>query len=103
MRAFATTALGTELFAPILNRPDDLVLRLTRGRRTALHALTGVPTVLLTTTGARPGQARTVHVVGLPHPEGLGLLASNFGRASHPAWFHNLMAQLEATVRVWGE
>ena len=103
VRSFGNSRAGAALFAPIANRLDSLVLRLTRGRRTAFDLLTGIPTVQLTTTGARSGEPRTVHLLGLPHPEGLGLLASNFGRASHPAWYHNLLATPEATVRVRGE
>lgn len=103
VRTFGNSRIGAAVFAPVANRLDDLVLRLTRGRRTAFDLLTGVPTVQLTTTGARTGRPRTVHLLGLPHPEGLGLIASNFGRASHPAWYHNLMATPEATVRVQGE
>ena len=103
MRRFGNSAVGAALFAPVANRLDKAVLRLTRGRWTAFGLLTGIPTVQLTTTGARSGQPRTVNLLGLPHPEGLGLLASNFGRASHPAWFHNLLATPEATVRVRGE
>jgi deazaflavin-dependent oxidoreductase (nitroreductase family) len=103
VRRFGGTRVGAALLAPVANRLDDLVQRLTGGRRTAFDLLTGIPTVQLTTTGARSQQPRTVHLVGLPHPEGIGLLASNFGRATHPAWFHNLMATPEATVRVRGE
>ena len=103
MRTFGNSGVGAVLFGPVANRLDDLVLRLTRGRRTAFDLLTGIPAVQLTTTGARSGQPRTVHLLGLPHREGLGLIASNFGRSSHPAWYHNLMATPEATVRVRGE
>ncbi len=103
VRTFGTTALGAALFAPILNRLDNAVLRITRGRWTAFQFLTGARSVQLTTTGARSGQPRTVNLLGLPHPDGLGLLASNFGRESHPAWYHNLLATPEASVRVGGE
>ena len=34
---------------------------------------------------------------GIPHPDGVGLIASNFGGAKHPAWYHNLKANPEAT------
>jgi deazaflavin-dependent oxidoreductase (nitroreductase family) len=102
VRSVGNSALGATLLAPVANRLDTAVLRLTSGRRTAFELLTGIPTVQLTTTGARSGRLRTTNVLGLPHPEGLGLLASNFGRSSHPAWFHNLMATPDATVRVRG-
>ncbi|GAB1816659.1 hypothetical protein MUNTM_57030 [Mycobacterium sp. MUNTM1] len=56
--------------------------------------------VMLTTTGAKSGERRTVAVYGIPHPDGVGLIASNFGGAKHPAWYHNLKANPEATVTV---
>jgi deazaflavin-dependent oxidoreductase (nitroreductase family) len=42
-------------------------------------------------------------VFGIPHPNGLGLIASNFGGAKHPPWYHNLKANPEATVSVDGD
>ena len=55
---------------------------------------------MLTTKGAKSGEPRTVAVYGIPHPDGLALIASNFGGAKHPAWYHNLKANPEATVTV---
>jgi deazaflavin-dependent oxidoreductase (nitroreductase family) len=40
---------------------------------------------------------------GFSHPNGLGLIASNFGGAKHPAWYHNLKANPEATVSIDGD
>jgi len=51
-----------------------------------------------TTTGAKSGEPRTVAVFGIPHPDGLGLIASNFGGEKHPAWYYNLKANPQATV-----
>jgi deazaflavin-dependent oxidoreductase (nitroreductase family) len=39
-------------------------------------------------------------VYGIPHPDGLGLIASNFGGVRHPAWYYNLKAHPEATATV---
>jgi deazaflavin-dependent oxidoreductase (nitroreductase family) len=58
---------------------------------------------MLTTTGAKSGELRTVAVYGIPHPDGVGLIASNFGGTKHPAWYHNLKANPEATVTIGRE
>jgi deazaflavin-dependent oxidoreductase (nitroreductase family) len=42
-------------------------------------------------------------VYGIPHPDGLALIASNWGGAKHPAWYHNLKANPEATVSIDGD
>jgi len=78
------------------------VHRLTRGRHTFTSLLAGLPVVMLTTTGARSGAARTVPVLGLPTAEGLVVIASCFGQVRHPAWHHNLRANPDAIVAVDG-
>lgn len=55
---------------------------------------------MLTTTGARSGQARTVPVLGLPTPDGLVVIASNYGQERQPAWYYNLRALPEGEVAV---
>ena len=40
---------------------------------------------------------------GIPHPDGLALIASNWAGVKHPAWYHNLKANPEATVSVEGD
>jgi deazaflavin-dependent oxidoreductase (nitroreductase family) len=42
-------------------------------------------------------------VWGIPRPDGLGLIASNFGGVKHPAWYHNLKANPDATVSMEGD
>jgi deazaflavin-dependent oxidoreductase (nitroreductase family) len=56
--------------------------------------------VILTTTGAKSGEARTVAVFGIPRPDGLGLIAFNWGGEKHPARYYNLKANPEATVTI---
>jgi deazaflavin-dependent oxidoreductase (nitroreductase family) len=41
-------------------------------------------------------------VLGLPTPDGLVVIASNFGQHRHPAWYHNLRANPEGEVVVDG-
>ncbi len=102
LRRFAASGPGSWLFARVLHHIDRPVYRLTGGRHTFANLLSGIPVVMLTTTGARSGVRRTVPVLGLPTPDGLVVIASNFGQARHPAWYHNLRANPEGHVTVNG-
>jgi deazaflavin-dependent oxidoreductase (nitroreductase family) len=82
---------------------DRLLARLTGGRWFAAAALSGLPMLMLTTTGARSGRTRQTPLVGLRDGEQIILIASNFGGRRHPAWYHNLRAHTQATVSVAGE
>jgi deazaflavin-dependent oxidoreductase (nitroreductase family) len=103
MRTLAATKVGVKVLRPTANHLDQFVSRLTGGKRSFAGIVTGVPAVILTTTGAKSGQPRTVTVYGIPHPDGLALIASNWGGAKHPAWYHNLKANPEATVSMEGD
>ena len=100
LRRFAASGPGSWLFARVLHRIDRPVYRLTRGRHTFASLVSGLPVVMLTTTGARSGQQRTVPVLGFPTAEGLVVIASNYGQEHHPAWYHNLRARPEGEVTV---
>jgi len=102
LRRLGACGPGSWLFARILHRIDRPVHRLTRGRHTFTSLLAGFPVVMLTTTGARSGAARTVPLLGLPTDDGLVVIASSFGRVHHPAWHHNLRANPDAIVAVDG-
>jgi deazaflavin-dependent oxidoreductase (nitroreductase family) len=103
LRRVAGSRPGSWLFARVLHRIDRPVYRLTRGRHTFASLLSGIPVVMLTTTGTRSGQPRTVPVLGLPTTEGLAVIASNFGQQRHPAWYYNLRANPEGSVAVDGQ
>jgi deazaflavin-dependent oxidoreductase (nitroreductase family) len=77
---------------------DRGVFRLSRGRTTFSAWVSGLPIVMLTTTGARTGQPRTLPVLGLPDGDRLVVIASNFGRPQHPGWYYNLRARPYAMV-----
>ncbi len=102
LRRVAASGPGSWLFARVLHRIDRPIYRLTGGRHTLASLLSGLPVVMLTTTGARSGEPRSVPVLGFPTPEGLVVIASNFGQESHPAWYHNLRAHPEGEVTVNG-
>lgn len=88
--------------ARTLHRIDRLVFRLTRGRATFSSWASGLPVVMLTTTGARTGRRQTLPLVGLPDGDRLVVIASNFGQRRNPGWCHNLRAHPRATVTVGG-
>jgi deazaflavin-dependent oxidoreductase (nitroreductase family) len=62
-----------------------------------------LPGVILTSTGARSGQARRSPLACMPEEGGWVLVGSNFGRAGHPAWTHNLIAHPDAEISWKGE
>lgn len=100
---FAASPPGAWIFARVLQRLDEPVLRLTGGRATLASLLAGLPVVVLTTTGARSGQPRSVPLVGLPVGQNAyAVIASNFGQHHHPAWSHNLRARPEAELTISG-
>lgn len=103
LRRVAGSGPGSWLFARVMHRIDAPVYRLTGGRHTFASLLSGIPVVMLTTTGARSERPRTVPVLGLPTAEGLAVIASNFGQQRHPAWYHNLRAHPEGSVAVDGQ
>jgi len=84
VRWFAATSLGAWLFARVLHRVDRVAFRLTGGRRTVTSTLSGLPVVMLTTTGARTGMPRTVPVLAIPIGDDTAVAAGNFGRAQDP-------------------
>jgi deazaflavin-dependent oxidoreductase (nitroreductase family) len=102
VRRFAASGPGAWLFARVLHRVDRPVHRLTGGRATFASLVSGLPVVMLTTTGARSGRPRTVPVLGLPTPDGLAVIASNWGQRHPPAWERNLRADPVASIAVGG-
>lgn len=100
-RLAAMRAMGWVLI-PLLHRLDKVIMQWSRGRSSATSLLTGLPLVLLTTTGAKSGQPRTIPVTPTPDGDRLILIASNWGQKHHPAWYLNLKAHPEVTVAYRG-
>jgi deazaflavin-dependent oxidoreductase (nitroreductase family) len=59
--------------------------------------------LLLDHVGAKSGTRRTTPLLYVPDGEDLLLIASKGGFPTHPAWFHNLMANPDTTVQVGSE
>ena len=81
---------------PVLDRPF-------RARRRSVTSLgTDFPLCYLTTTGRRTGALRTAALLYVGDGDRAVVIASNFGRKSHPAWSLNLLANPDATLTVDG-
>jgi deazaflavin-dependent oxidoreductase (nitroreductase family) len=63
----------------------------------------GSSLLLLTTIGAKSGQARITPLGYFPDGDRLVIIASYLGAPNHPAWYHNLVAHPEVTVEVGTE
>jgi F420H(2)-dependent quinone reductase len=59
----------------------------------------GSPVLLLTTTGRRSGQLRTMPVLYMVDGNRKVVVASYAGAEHHPGWYHNLLTQPEVTVQ----
>ena len=77
------------------------VYRLTSGRIGG--RLGGLRILLLTTTGRRSGQRRTVPLVFFEDGERLVVIASKGGDPKDPHWWQNLMSDPTGEVQVDGE
>lgn len=68
------------------------------------HAVTGSyvgrQALVLTTTGARSGAARSTPLAYSMDGDRFVVTASKGGAPEHPSWYHNLLASPEATVEV---
>jgi deazaflavin-dependent oxidoreductase (nitroreductase family) len=102
IRRWAASRLGSWILARSLDHLDRAVFSITRGGRTLTGLLAGVPTVMLTTRGARTGRKSTVPVFAVYDGDQMAVIASNYGRPRHPGWYHNLLENPEAIVSVGG-
>lgn len=68
---------------------DQRLMRRTRGRVST--AFGAAPVVMLRTTGAKSGAARDVTLAYFTDGDDVILIASNYGQAKYPSWYHNLL------------
>jgi deazaflavin-dependent oxidoreductase (nitroreductase family) len=60
--------------------------------------LGGRPGIILETIGRRSGTPRRVVLTYLPDSERIVVIASNYGREGHPAWYRNIEAEPSVTI-----
>jgi len=102
---FASSRPGAWFFVNVAMRLDRVLIPFTRGRLSSCvgsryhqqHLL------LLTTTGAKSGRARTVALLYFRDGRNLVLIGSKGGYPRHPAWVHNIRSHPRVTVYARGE
>jgi deazaflavin-dependent oxidoreductase (nitroreductase family) len=100
IQRISSTRFVSKFFARNLYRIDDFFLKLSHGRMTLTQVLSGLPLVILTTTGARSGLPRIMPLACIrdpDHTDQFAIIASNLGQTHHPAWYYNLKAHPRAT------
>ncbi|MFI6785742.1 nitroreductase family deazaflavin-dependent oxidoreductase [Nonomuraea sp. NPDC050383] len=105
LKPFAQWMASTDWFLKVgprfVPQLDRALYRLTRGKVISSDRV--VPSLVLTTTGAKTGRLRESPLACRPEPDGGFLVVgSNFGRENHPAWTGNLMKKPEAAVTYKG-
>ncbi len=75
--------------------------RETQGNVSGMFA--GRPLLLLTTVGAKSGEPRTQPLVYSTDGDRIVIIASKGGADTNPAWYHNLVANPEATIELGAE
>lgn len=63
----------------------------------------GVPILILTTTGRKTGEERANALIFQPHGDDYLVVASKGGADKPPAWYLNLVADPNVTVQVKGD
>ncbi|MEN8239363.1 MAG: nitroreductase/quinone reductase family protein [Actinomycetota bacterium] len=86
------------LFQKTLYPIDRLLYRKSGGRITVPGIMAGLPVIMLTTTGARSGQPRTMPLLGIPLGDAIAVIGTNYGQKPTPGWVFNLRADPTATV-----
>ncbi|ONI71811.1 nitroreductase [Kribbella sp. ALI-6-A] len=82
--------------------PVDRWLQRRTGGRVNILGRSALPTLLLTTTGRKSGEPRTVPLLYAPDGDSFVVTASNWGQPHHPAWSGNLLACADAVVALPG-
>jgi deazaflavin-dependent oxidoreductase (nitroreductase family) len=87
-----------KLFFRVFMGLHVFLYRLTSGKFAG--QVQGLRVLLLTTTGRKTGQVRTTPLGHFEQEGGYVIIASNAGFDAHPAWFHNLKSNPQATIQV---
>jgi deazaflavin-dependent oxidoreductase (nitroreductase family) len=106
MQRIAASPPGAYFFARTLHHFDRVFLRLSAGRVTMASLVSGLPVVVVTTTGAKSGLPRSVPLLCIRDerdPATFALIATNWGQQHYPAWYFNLKANPHASCSIAGK
>ncbi|HSH11798.1 MAG TPA: nitroreductase family deazaflavin-dependent oxidoreductase [Ilumatobacter sp.] len=98
MQRVASSKPGAWAFSKGLHRADRRLFAWSKGRVTVPSILAGLPVLMVTTTGAKSGKARTMPLLAVPVGPDLAIIGTNFGQTDTPGWVFNLEADPHATV-----
>lgn len=96
---FSTTAVGRWIAIQLAARLDPVLYKLSGGRLTTVGPQV-IPQLVLTSTGRKSGQKRSVQLGFTADGSDYLIVASNFGGKNHPGWSYNLDANPNAEVQV---
>jgi len=94
----ARTEAGRWWLINVAPKLDPFFYRISGGRLTSVP----MPMLFLTHTGARSGRKSKTPLVYFTDGEDAIVIASNYGRKNHPAWYYNVKANPEVEVSVAG-
>jgi deazaflavin-dependent oxidoreductase (nitroreductase family) len=97
-RSKSVLAVRRTKFTEMVWRVHRFAYRVSGGRLGT--AFNGMPVLLLTTTGRRSGEPRSVALTYFKDGDRMAV-GSNAGEDRHPAWWLNLREHPEATVQIW--
>jgi len=98
IQALGSTKPVAWVFQRTLYPMDRVLYSRSGGRITVPGIMAGLPVIMVTTTGARSGQARTMPLLGIPMGDAIAVLGTNYGQKPTPGWVYNLRADPAATV-----
>ena len=89
----------------VMSRVNTWAYRVSGGRiggswRVGSALRAPVPVCLVTTTGRKSGEQRTVPLLHLPDGDRVLLVASQGGLPKHPQWYYTVLADPNVTVQV---
>jgi deazaflavin-dependent oxidoreductase (nitroreductase family) len=90
MNRSARSRFGRFMARHVAPKVDPWLGRISNGRVSL--GMFNVPSATLKTTGAKSGQPREAQVAYFHDGRDVVVLASNYGGAKHPQWYHNLIA-----------
>jgi|SRR5215203_5972676 len=93
-------AIRRTTFTELMWKLHRFVYRASGGRVGTV--IGGAPVLLLTATGRRSGEPRSVTLTYLEDGGRFVVVASNAGEDRHPAWWLNLKEHPDATVQIGG-
>ena len=83
----------------VASRIDPFLMRMTNGK---LSCFGRAPILLLSVRGRKSGELRTTPLLYYTEGDDVILVASNFGRETHPAWYHNALAAPQVALMSGG-